>query len=112
MATTTRTRTADTALTIADRAFALLTCEPAPLVFDTRPVPGLPDATMPLHEFRQLLMVTRYDSDITDALAAARPPRPRQGTRLGRRRDRRGAAHADEPRGENQPRPRPARRRH
>jgi hypothetical protein len=55
-------------LTTAERAFELLTCEPAPLVFDARPVPGLPDTTMPLHELRKLLMLGRYDSDTTDAL--------------------------------------------
>ncbi|MFI7578300.1 hypothetical protein [Micromonospora sp. NPDC049497] len=68
MATTTRTKTADTALTTAEKAFALLTCEPAPLAFNARPVPGLPDATMPLDELRTLLMYQRYDSDTTDEL--------------------------------------------
>ncbi|MFE9694969.1 hypothetical protein [Micromonospora sp. NPDC005806] len=66
MAPTTRTRTADTALTTAEKAFELLTCEPAPLVFDAHPVPGLPDTTMPLGELRKLLLCGRYDSDITD----------------------------------------------
>jgi hypothetical protein len=68
MATTTRSRTADTALTSAEKAFELLTCEPAPLVFDARPVPGLPDTTMPLDRLRTLLMYERYDSDTTDIL--------------------------------------------
>ena len=68
MATTTRTRTADTALTSAEKAFALLTCEPAPLVFDARPVPGLPNATLPLDRLRTLLMFERYDSTTTDIL--------------------------------------------
>ncbi|MDG4838359.1 hypothetical protein O7631_17710 [Micromonospora sp. WMMD967] len=68
MATTTRTRTANTALTTAEKAFELLTCEPAPLVFDARPVPGLPDTTLPLDELRKLLMFERYDSDTTDEL--------------------------------------------
>ncbi|MEU1687890.1 hypothetical protein [Micromonospora sp. NPDC005707] len=68
MATTTQTRTADTALTIAEKAFELLTCEPAPLVFDASPVPGLPDRTMPLDELRELLVDERYDSDTTDEL--------------------------------------------
>lgn len=68
MATTTRTRTADTALSSAERAFELLTCEPAPLVFDARPVPGLPDTTMPLDRLRTLLVYERYDSDTTDIL--------------------------------------------
>ncbi|MEV0903176.1 hypothetical protein [Actinoplanes sp. NPDC049802] len=61
-------RTADTALTTAEKAFDLLTCEPAPLVFDARPVPGLPDATMPLPELRMLLLYERYDSDTVDLL--------------------------------------------
>lgn len=68
MATTTHTRTADTALTTAEKAFELRTSEPAPLAFDARPVPGLPDTTMPLDELRKLLVYERYDSDITDAL--------------------------------------------
>ncbi|GAB3864228.1 hypothetical protein GCM10029963_74300 [Micromonospora andamanensis] len=68
MATISRTRTADTALTTAEKAFELLTCEPAPLVFDARPVPGLPDTTMPLDKLRQLLMLERYDSTTTDEL--------------------------------------------
>jgi hypothetical protein len=68
MATTTRTRMADTALTSAEKAFALLTCEPAPLVFDARPVPGMPNATLPLDRLRTLLMYERYDSDTTDIL--------------------------------------------
>ncbi|MFI9641392.1 hypothetical protein ACIG87_15230 [Micromonospora sp. NPDC051925] len=68
MATATRSRTADTALSTAERAFELLTCEPAPLSFDARPVPGLPDTTMPLDKLRKLLLFERYDSDTTDAL--------------------------------------------
>lgn len=66
MAPTTRTRTADTALTTVEKAFELLTCEPAPLVFDARPIPGLPDTRMPLDELRKLLLYGRYDSDVTD----------------------------------------------
>ncbi|BCJ61641.1 hypothetical protein [Micromonospora endophytica] len=62
------TRTADTALTTAETAFALLTCEPAPLVFDARPVPGLPDTTLPLDQLRTLVKLHRYDSDTTDKL--------------------------------------------
>lgn len=62
------TRTSETALTTAETAFAMLTCEPAPLVFDARPVPGLPDTTLPLNELRTLLLYERYDSDTTDAL--------------------------------------------
>lgn len=68
MATTTRTRTAQTALTTAEKAFALLTCEPDPLAFDARPVPGLPDTMLPLDELRKLLVYERYDSDTTDGL--------------------------------------------
>ncbi|MEV6812573.1 hypothetical protein [Micromonospora sp. NPDC051296] len=68
MATTTRSRTADTALTTAETAFALLTCEPTPLVFDARPVPGLPDTTMPLDELGTLVKFERYDSTTTDEL--------------------------------------------
>ncbi|WP_285796151.1 hypothetical protein [Micromonospora sp. NBRC 107095] len=68
MATTSRVRTTDTALTTAETAFAFLTYEPAPLAFDARPVPGLPDTTIPLDELRTLLKCERYDSDTTDEL--------------------------------------------
>jgi hypothetical protein len=68
MPTTTRKHLPSTALTAAEKAFELLTCEPAPLVFDARPVPGLPDATLPLNELRGLLVFERYDSDSTDIL--------------------------------------------
>jgi hypothetical protein len=65
---TAQIRTAGTALTTAEKAFELLTCEPAPLVFDARPVPGLPDTTLPLNELRMLLVYERFDSDTTDIL--------------------------------------------
>jgi hypothetical protein len=42
-----------TALTQADEHFALLVCPPAPLSFDARPVPGLPDRMLPLDALRQ-----------------------------------------------------------
>jgi hypothetical protein len=45
-----------TALTQADEHFALLVCQPAPLSFDARPVPGLPDRMLPLDELRDLLL--------------------------------------------------------
>jgi hypothetical protein len=57
-----------TALTAAETAFAMLTCEPAPLVFDARPVPGMPDVTLPLNDLRGMLVYERYNSDTTDAL--------------------------------------------
>ncbi|WP_431884074.1 hypothetical protein [Micromonospora gifhornensis] len=68
MATTTRNRAAETALTTAETAFTLLTCEPAPLVFDARPIPGLPDTTLPLDQLRTLVKLQRYDSSTTDEL--------------------------------------------
>jgi hypothetical protein len=68
MANTARPNGTTTALSTAEMAFELLTCEPAPLVFDARPVPGLPDRTMPLNELRKLMLFERYDSDTTDAL--------------------------------------------
>lgn len=68
MTTTPRATMPATALTAAETAFSLLTCEPAPLVFDARPVPALPDSTLPLNELRQLLLHEDYDSDTTDAL--------------------------------------------
>lgn len=67
-ATTTAPAAARTALRQAEKAFELLTCEPAPLVFDARPVPGLPDSTMPLDQLRKLVLFERYDSDTTDEL--------------------------------------------
>jgi hypothetical protein len=45
-----------TALTQADQHFTLLVRPPAPLSFDARPVPGLPDRMLPLDELRQLLV--------------------------------------------------------
>lgn len=56
------------ALGQAEQAFAVLTCEPAPLSFDARPVPGLPDTTVPLDQLRRLLLANLYDSDTTDAM--------------------------------------------
>ncbi|GIJ09295.1 hypothetical protein ACFFMR_21940 [Micromonospora andamanensis] len=47
-------------------AFARLTCEPAPLVLNARPIPGLPYTTLPLHQLRTLLKGERYDADTTD----------------------------------------------
>ncbi|MCZ7424158.1 hypothetical protein O7607_00295 [Micromonospora sp. WMMA1949] len=68
MASTTHTTPTDTALTTAEKAFALLTCEPAPLMFDARPVPGLPDRPLPLDELRTLLLSEHHSSDTTDVL--------------------------------------------
>ena len=45
-----------TALTQADEHFALLVCQPAPLSFDARRIPGLPDRMLPLDELRDLLL--------------------------------------------------------
>ena len=45
-----------TALTHADEHFKLLVCPPAPLSFDARPIPGLPDRMLPLDELRKLLL--------------------------------------------------------
>ena len=56
------------ALSAAETAFSLLTCQPAPLAFDARPIPGLPDRTLPLDELRELLVCRRFDADTTDAL--------------------------------------------
>ncbi|MEV0714025.1 hypothetical protein [Asanoa sp. NPDC050611] len=58
----------DTALTTAEKAFGLLTCKPAPLVFDARAVAGLPSQTLPLDELRRLLVCERYDSGTADAV--------------------------------------------
>jgi hypothetical protein len=64
---TTTTSFRSGALAQAEQAFALLTCEPAPLVFDARPVPGLPDKTMPLDALRKMMLFESYDSDTIDA---------------------------------------------
>jgi len=56
------------ALSWAETAFGLLTCEPAPLSFDARPVPGLPNRTIPLDELRQLLIGVPHYVETTDAL--------------------------------------------
>ncbi|MET8063397.1 hypothetical protein [Micromonospora sp. NPDC005313] len=68
MAPTTHATPTHTALTTAEKAFELLTCEPAPLMFDARPVPGLPDKPLPLDELRPLLLGKHHSSDTTDAL--------------------------------------------
>jgi hypothetical protein len=57
-----------TALTTADTAFRLLTCQPAPLAFDGRPVAGLPDRHLPLDELRDLLLSPAVTADTTDAV--------------------------------------------
>ncbi len=44
-----------TALTVAEDAFRLLVCQPAPLAFDARPIVGLPDRHLALDELRDLL---------------------------------------------------------
>jgi hypothetical protein len=59
---------ASSVFTAAETAFGFLTCPPAPLALDARPVPGLPDRTLPLDELRQLLMARPHDSDTTDVL--------------------------------------------
>lgn len=59
---------ASSAFTAAQTAFRLLTCPPAPLVFDARPVPGLPDRPIPVDELRDLLLARPHDADTTDVL--------------------------------------------
>lgn len=56
------------ALSWAQTAFGLLTCQPAPLSFDARPIPGLPDRTLPLDELRALLVGAPHYVETTDAL--------------------------------------------
>lgn len=56
-----------TALTVAEDAFRLLVCEPAPLAFDGRPIPGLPDRLLPLDELRGILLAPTIDADTSDA---------------------------------------------
>ena len=59
---------ATSVFTAADTAFGFLCCPPAPLVFDARPVPGLPDRPIPVDELRDLLLARPHDSDTTDVL--------------------------------------------
>lgn len=56
------------ALATVETAFGFLTCEPAPLALDARPIPGLPDRMLPLDELRRLLVTTKHDSTTTDPL--------------------------------------------
>jgi hypothetical protein len=56
------------ALSAAETAFSWLTCQPAPLTFDARPVPGLPDRVLPLDELRSVLVAGRHNADTTDAV--------------------------------------------
>ncbi|MDG4793650.1 hypothetical protein [Micromonospora sp. WMMD1082] len=57
-----------TALTVAEDAFRLLVCEPAPLAFDGRPIAGLPDRHIPLDELRTLLRARTMSPDTSDAI--------------------------------------------
>ncbi|BEL05715.1 hypothetical protein Q0Z83_039060 [Actinoplanes sichuanensis] len=56
-----------TALHVAEDAFRLLVGEPGPLVFDGRPVPGLPDRLLPLDELGTLL-VAGTPAEVSDAV--------------------------------------------
>ena len=53
-------------LAAAERAFALLTCRPAPLRFDARDVAGLPQRGVPLDELRRLLVSDRTTRPVRD----------------------------------------------
>ena len=57
-----------TALTVAEDAFRLLVCQPAPLAFDGRPIPGLPDRHLALDELRDLLRSRRLAAETTDVV--------------------------------------------
>jgi hypothetical protein len=57
-----------TALSEADAAFRLLVCQPAPLAFDGRPIPGLPDRMLPLDELRDLLLAPGLSTVTSDAV--------------------------------------------
>jgi DNA-directed RNA polymerase specialized sigma24 family protein len=56
------------ALTVAEDAFGLLVCQPAPLAFDGRPISGLPDRHLPLDELRSLLLTPTCDPETSDAV--------------------------------------------
>jgi hypothetical protein len=58
---------ATSAITAADQAFAVLAARPAPLAFDARGIPGLPQRLLDLFELRDLLagqVVRGTDSDL------------------------------------------------
>jgi hypothetical protein len=55
------------AITAADRAFAVLVAEPAPLAVDTRGIPGLPHTSVRLDELRTLLSGRQVDAAAIDA---------------------------------------------
>jgi hypothetical protein len=57
-----------TALTVAEDAFGLLVCQPAPLAFDGRPVAGLPDRQLSLDELRDLLLAPTVDAETSDTV--------------------------------------------
>jgi hypothetical protein len=55
-------------LAAASRAFDLLTCAPAPLAFDGRAFPGLPERMMPLDELRKILLARSTSVAVRDAV--------------------------------------------
>jgi hypothetical protein len=57
-----------TALTVAEDAFRLLVCEPAPLAFDGRSIDGLPNRHIPLDELRTLLRKREMSPETSDAI--------------------------------------------
>jgi hypothetical protein len=57
-----------TALTVAEDAFRMLVCQPAPLAFDARPIIGFPDRHLALDELRDLLRAPGNDSGTVDAV--------------------------------------------
>jgi hypothetical protein len=66
-----------TALHVAEDAFRLLACEPGPLTFDCRPIPGLPDRHLPLDELRSLLLAG-VPAEVSDAVWRQLAARARQ----------------------------------
>ncbi|GLL08327.1 hypothetical protein [Dactylosporangium matsuzakiense] len=57
-----------TPLDAAQRAFDLLVCPPAPLTFDGREIPGLPDRHLPLAELKRLLIDDATSRPVRDAV--------------------------------------------
>lgn len=57
-----------TALTVAEDAFRLLVCQPAPLVFDARPIAGLPDQMLHLDALREILRAPTTGTATADAV--------------------------------------------
>src|SRR3954463_6916065 len=67
-----------TPLDAAQRAFDLLVCPPAPLAFDGRGFPGLPNKILPLDQLKKLLIDDATPRSVRDAVWRELVVRPRR----------------------------------